>query len=132
MYERTDGNPFLCVELFRACSSGAGAAPEGAVDRLGARDGRRCDRGSRRASGSGARGTLDWAAFLPEPFTFDDLQAVAGAELEGASEEVADAGFLLAGQMVVGAFRIRSSVTRCMDDFQRRSACAGMGLWRTR
>ncbi len=94
LHERTGGNPFLCVELLRAIS---GTQAPGAVDRLvpATVADAIADRADRLASG--ARETLDWAAFLPEPFTFDDLQAVAGAELEGPSEELADAGFLVGG-----------------------------------
>ena len=94
LYERTDGNPFLCVELLRVLS---GTTAQGAVDRLvpATVADAIADRSDRLASG--ARETLDWAAFLPEPFTFDDLQVVAEAGLEGALEELADAGFLVGG-----------------------------------
>ena len=41
-----------------------------------------------------ARAALEWAAVLPERFTFEDLDAVGGLGVGSAIEELADAGFL--------------------------------------
>ena len=63
-------------------------------DRAGDRP--RGDHGARGRSGRGrARRASDWAAVLPQPFTFAELEAVAGASAAGAPEELADAGFLI-------------------------------------
>jgi DNA-binding CsgD family transcriptional regulator len=99
LFERTDGNPFLCVELLRSLAPGAvarraaGGAPA-AVDALvpttvtdAIED--RADRLS-----VTARAALDWAAFLPEPFEFEELDAVGGTGVGDASVELADAAFL--------------------------------------
>ncbi len=101
LYERTDGNPFLCVELLRSGSwidvdvrpsaarapgeDGDGLVPGTVRDAIE-------DRADRLPPT--ARAALAWAACLPEPFTFEELEAVGGIEFGGAPEELADAGFL--------------------------------------
>lgn len=104
LYERTGGNPFLCVELLRALSlAGAGVDPVPAnppctVDALvppTVRDAieERADR-----LAPTARAALEWAAILPEPFGYDELEAVAGVGAGNAPEELADAGFLVSDE----------------------------------
>jgi DNA-binding CsgD family transcriptional regulator len=91
LLERTDGNPFLCVELLHAFSGAGGRAevdglvPETVADSIE-------DRADRLSVT--ARAALDWAAFLPEPFGFVELEAVGGPGVGDAPEELADAGFL--------------------------------------
>jgi DNA-binding CsgD family transcriptional regulator len=102
LYERTDGNPFLCLELLRALSSAradvpddtsSGSSPIEAVVPASVRDAieERVDR-----LAESARGALEWAAILPEPFTFEELEAIGGPGAGNAPEELADAGFLVA------------------------------------
>ena len=104
LYQRTDGNPFLCVELVRALSRADADAQAGRVRARGALDSLvpatvadaiedRADRLS-----ATALGALRWAAFLPEPFSFEELDAVGGAGVGDASAELADAGFLVTDQ----------------------------------
>jgi DNA-binding CsgD family transcriptional regulator/tetratricopeptide (TPR) repeat protein len=97
LFERTRGNPLLCQELLRAlptptASPGpemplalAELVPEGVTNAV--RD--RAERLSPEL-----RSALEWAAVLPGPFTFEELQAVAGPEAGTAPEALADAGFL--------------------------------------
>jgi DNA-binding CsgD family transcriptional regulator len=101
LQERTGGNPFLCVELLRAVSPGdAGTdAGETAVRRdadrlvpLSVYDA--IEERAERLSVT-ARRALDWAAVLPKPFNFEELEAVAGLETGSAPEELAEAGFLV-------------------------------------
>jgi DNA-binding CsgD family transcriptional regulator len=101
LYERTGGNPFLCVELLRAFSvGGAGVRPTEAVSpgELAAlvpatiRDAI-AERASRLASA--ARTALGWAAVLPEPFTYEELEVVGGRGAGNAPEELAEAGFVV-------------------------------------
>ncbi len=116
LYTRTGGNPFLCVELLRALSStGAagrlsGAGAPGAVEALVPATVRDAieDRADRLSPT--ARAALDWAAVLPEPFVFEELEAVAGAGSGNAPEELADAGFLLGGED--GRWRFLHSIIR--------------------
>ena len=42
----------------------------------------------------GLRSALEWAAVLPVPFTFVELEAVGGPEAGGAVEALAEAGFV--------------------------------------
>ena len=101
LYARTDGNPFLCVELLRApWWSGPDARPlaghlPGESQALvpGIVTDAIEDRADRLPPT--ARAALSWATFLPEPFTFEELQAVGGFEFGGTPEELADAGFLV-------------------------------------
>lgn len=101
LYTRTDGNPFLCVELLRARSWAdlrmrpPDAHLPGESDALvpGTVTDAIEDRADRLPPT--ARAALAWAAFLPAPFTFAELQAVGGFEFGGAPEELADAGFLV-------------------------------------
>jgi DNA-binding CsgD family transcriptional regulator len=98
---RTGGNPFLCVELLRTVLR-HGRIDNGLTDGLRASiDGvvpatvsealeERLDRLS-----PVTRAALDWAAVLWERFTFDELEAVAGAGAGIAPEDLADAGFLV-------------------------------------
>ena len=99
LYARTRGNPFLCEELLRAVGE---VAARDALNGDGVREIDRLVPRSvsqaieERASGlpRGAREALDWAAVLPEPFTFEELQAVGGHELGDAPESLAAASFL--------------------------------------
>jgi DNA-binding CsgD family transcriptional regulator len=98
LVERTGGNPFLCAELVRtrwwaeatAVRDGSSAVVMGTLVPGTVRDAidERAD-----LLAATARAVLDWAAILPEQFTFEELEAVAGAE--SAPEELADAGFLV-------------------------------------
>ena len=100
VYERTGGNPFLSIELLQAASRTgiATSRPGGdahAIDRTvpaGVSEAI-----TERTAGLDAdvRAALDWAAVLPQPFTFTELEAVAGASAAGAPEELAEAGFLI-------------------------------------
>ena len=101
LYERTDGNAFLCVELLRSVaredidrqqSNGEGPAAVEALVPATVRDAIE-DRADRLSVT--ARAALDWAAFLPEPFGFEELEAVGGAGMGGSPEELGDAGFLV-------------------------------------
>jgi DNA-binding CsgD family transcriptional regulator/tetratricopeptide (TPR) repeat protein len=101
VYERTGGNPFLCVELLRAmlpCGGSESAsdrrvsAPIEAVVPASVTDA--IEERTARLSPM-AQSALDWAAVMPEQFDFEELDAVAGAELAVALEELADAGFLI-------------------------------------
>ena len=101
LHERTGGNAFLCVELMRALSSSDTAAPS---DLIGARDvvaalvpvnvrdaiDERIDR-----LAPTIRAALEWASILPEPLTFEELEAVGGPSAGRAPEELAEAGFLV-------------------------------------
>ena len=99
LYARTGGNPFLCEELLRAVRdvaapgslSGGGV---GEIDRLvpGSVSEAIEERVSRLPAS--ARDALGWAAVLPEPFTFEELEAVGGEALGSAPEALAAAGFL--------------------------------------
>lgn len=44
------------------------------------------------------REALEWVTVLPVPFTFEELEAVAGVGDGGAPELLADAGFVVAGE----------------------------------
>ena len=100
VYERTDGNPFLCIELLRSVSRAvvvggrSGDAPR-TID--GTVPASVSEAITERTAGLDAdvRAALDWAAVLPQPFTFAELAAVVGASAAGAPEELADAGFLI-------------------------------------
>ncbi len=99
LYARTGGNPFLCEELLRTLSDVA-AAPRSSsvaadgIDRLvpGSVSEAIVERTLRLPAT--AREALEWAAVLPEPFTFEELQAVGGEELGSAPESLAAASFL--------------------------------------
>ena len=101
VYERTGGNPFLSIELLQAISragiatSGSGDAAQGSID--GTVPTSVNEAIAERAADLTAdvRAALDWAAVLPQPFTFAELETVAGASAAGAPEELADAGFLV-------------------------------------
>jgi len=95
LHARTGGNPFLCEELLRTL---ADANPEreamGKIDRLvpGSVSEAIDERISRLPSD--AQHALAWAAVLPEPFTFEELQAVGGEQSGDAPETLAAASFL--------------------------------------
>ena len=101
LFERTDGNPFLCVELLRTPdwlqatgrssprpARGARDEPVPATVRDAIDD--RID-----SLSPLAKAALEWTACLPEPFTFDELGAIAGLAFAFTPEELADAGFLV-------------------------------------
>ena len=128
LYERTDGNPFLCVELLRTLFGADGSDQAVAVDgrwdvdalvpatvRDAIED--RADRLS-----VTARAALDWAAFLPEPFSFEELEAVGGAGVGDATEALADAGFLVSDEDRLWSFAhsiIRDAVYRRLPEGER-------------
>jgi len=113
LYARTGGNPFLCEELLRAVGDVAGSAAGddlGAIDRLvpaSVTDAikERCAR-----LPATAREALVWAAVLPEPFTFDELEAVGGEELGDATEPLAAASFLTRDEL--GGWSFVHSIVR--------------------
>jgi DNA-binding CsgD family transcriptional regulator len=99
LFERTRGNPFLCVELLRAASgairqeaSGDGVASVEAIVPASVRDSIE-DRALRLSAP--ARAALLWGAVLPEPFGFDELVAVAGEGAIAALDELEEAGFFV-------------------------------------
>ena len=101
LYARTGGNPFLCEELLQALEDVTDPADYsgdalGELDRLVPRS--VTDAIEERVSRlpASAREALDWAAVLPEPFTFGELQAVAGEESASTPESLAAASFLAA------------------------------------
>jgi DNA-binding CsgD family transcriptional regulator len=94
LYQRTDGNPFLCVELLHALSGTTGRAEADGLVPATIADAIE-DRADRLSVT--ARAALDWAACLPEPFGFEELEAVGGPGVGDAPEELADAGFLVHG-----------------------------------
>ena len=102
VYERTRGNPFFCVELLRAARRDVGGQTDadGGVSRAIAAVVPRTvsDAIEERAASlsPSARAALEWAAVLPERFTFEQLEAVGGEELGVAPEELAEAGILVA------------------------------------
>jgi len=90
VYQRTGGNPLLCVELLMAVPPAAGTSldalvPAGVIAAIEERSLRLSDE---------ARTTLEWATILPEPFSEAELERVAGADAGIAPEELRDAGFL--------------------------------------
>jgi DNA-binding NarL/FixJ family response regulator/tetratricopeptide (TPR) repeat protein len=100
LYGRTGGNPFLCEELLRTVRNDV-AVPQDPnsngisdIDRIVPRS--VTDAIEERVSRlpATARKALEWAAVLPEPFTFGELQAVGGQELGRAPESLAAASFL--------------------------------------
>ena len=98
VYERTGGNPFLSVELLHGVVRADGSAWRLADEKLiGTVPATVREAIEQRAAdlSAGERGALEWAAVLPQPFTFAELAAVAGASAAGAPEELADAGFLV-------------------------------------
>jgi DNA-binding CsgD family transcriptional regulator len=116
LYERTDGNAFLCVELLRAVvrddtdrqrSNGDEPAAVDALVPATVRDAIE-DRADRLSVT--ARAALDWAALLPEPFGFEELEAVAGPGAGSSPEELSDAGFLVSDG--VGRWRFVHSIIR--------------------
>jgi DNA-binding CsgD family transcriptional regulator len=99
IYQRTAGNPFLSLELLRALSPSVmkndrdGETTESIERVVPATVQAAIEERADRLSLS-ARAALEWAAVLPERFTFEDLDAVGGLGVGSASEELADAGFL--------------------------------------
>jgi DNA-binding CsgD family transcriptional regulator/tetratricopeptide (TPR) repeat protein len=116
LYARTGGNVFLCLELLRALSSAetdvlvASDAENGAIARLvPASVSDAIEERVERLAPS-ARAALEWAAVLPEPFTFGELVTVAGHVAGSAPEVLADAGFLIRGED--GCWRFLHSLIR--------------------
>jgi DNA-binding CsgD family transcriptional regulator len=99
VYERTDGNAFLCLEVLRALTSSGAAEREqsASVELLVPASVRSAIEDRADALSPAASVTLEWAALLPEPFGIDELMAVSGAELESGPEELVDGGFLIGG-----------------------------------
>lgn len=95
LYARTGGNPFLCEELLRALPDAP--VDENADVEIGQLvPASVSDSITERVAQlpTDARDALRWAAVLPEPFTFEELEAVAGAELRDALEPLAAASLL--------------------------------------
>ena len=126
--DRTGGNAFLCVELLRAIAhreDGSGEEHPGqrvAVGRVvpasvrGAIE-ERADR-----MPGPARAALDWAAILPEPFTFEELEAVGGKSVGSAPEQLADAGFLMGdgeGRWTFAHSIVRDALYRRLPEAER-------------
>jgi DNA-binding CsgD family transcriptional regulator/tetratricopeptide (TPR) repeat protein len=116
VHERTGGNPFLCVELLRAMSTSPPPRPSSADDGQNAVSAL-VPVSVRDSIGERAthlphmtRAALDWTAVLPTPFTFEELEAVAGAEAATAPEALADAGFL--ARELDGRWRFTHSIVR--------------------
>ena len=127
LFERTDGNPFLCVELLRSLSPGDGVGgrtedtPAGVQALVPATVADAIEDRADRLSVT-ARAALDWAAFLPEPFGFEELDAVGGTGVGDASVELADAGFLIGdegGRWSFGHSLIRDAVYRRLPEGER-------------
>ena len=99
IYQRTAGNPFLSLELLRALSPSVmkndrdGETTESIERVVPATVQAAIEERADRLSLS-ARAALEWAAVLPERFTFEDLDAVGGLGVGSLIEELADAGFL--------------------------------------
>ena len=100
LYARTGGNPFLCEELLRGLGEVAPDPGDACGNRIGEMD-RLVPRSVSEAIEERvsrlppiARDAVQWAAVLPEPFTFVELQAVGGNELGSAPEPLAAASFL--------------------------------------
>lgn len=96
LFERAGGNPFLCEELLRALPAGEverGDVPAALAESVpaGVR-GAVSERAERLAPAM--RSALEWAAVLPVPFSFEDLEAVGGPGAGVALEPLAQAGFL--------------------------------------
>jgi DNA-binding CsgD family transcriptional regulator len=101
VFERTRGNPFLCVALLEAlpeaqvADADAGDSVSDLVaDLVPAPVNDAIEDRALRLTAAG-RIALEWAAILPEPFSFDELDAVGGAAVGSAPEELADAGFVV-------------------------------------
>jgi DNA-binding CsgD family transcriptional regulator len=114
LQRRTGGNTFLSVELLRALArvdGGPGAHHAGLRGTMDAlvpgtvQDAieRRMDR-----LAPVARSALEWAANLPAPFTFEELERVGGAQAANMPEDLAAAGFLVADDE--GRWRFRHSI----------------------
>jgi DNA-binding CsgD family transcriptional regulator/DNA-binding transcriptional ArsR family regulator len=104
VYERAGGNPFLSVQLLRAGARSetvAAVLPATVTDAID-------DRAARLSAA--ARSALAWAAVLPEPFTFGELEAVGGATSGGVLEELEEAGLLVSSE--VGGWRFVHSIIR--------------------
>jgi predicted ATPase len=93
------GNPFLCEELLRLLRDVAAPGVSrddgvGEIDRLVPAS--VSDAIEERVSRlpATAQEALGWAAVLPEPFTFEELEAVGGEDLGDAPESLAGASFL--------------------------------------
>jgi len=99
VFERTGGNPFLCVELLKAvgvtgAADGGGRASQLAASLVPAAVDDAIEERALRLSPA-AQTALDWAAIFPEPLSFGELEAVGGAAVGSAPEELGDAGFLI-------------------------------------
>jgi DNA-binding CsgD family transcriptional regulator len=124
LYQRTDGIPFLCVELIRSLADARNErarTPAGVDALVPATVADAIEDRVERLS-SPARAALDWALFLPVPFSLQELESVAGSGTGDASEELADAGFLVGdeggGWSFVHAI-IRDAVYRRLPEGER-------------
>ncbi len=127
LFERAGGNPFLCEELLRSLGDAAGPGELssegiGEIDRLvpgSVSDG--IEERMSRLPASG-REALRWAAVLPEPFTFDELEAVGGEQLGSTPELLAAASFLTGdggGRWSFVHAIVRDSVYRRLPERER-------------
>ena len=123
LFERTDGIPLLCEELLRALPADelgpagvqrlAELVPVGVSEAVS-------ERVERLAPG--LRSALEWAAVLPVPFTFEELEAVGGPEAGGALEWLTEAGFLTSdgdGRWSFVHSILRDAVYRGLPERQR-------------
>jgi DNA-binding NarL/FixJ family response regulator len=109
LYDRTGGNPFLCEELLRSLepnrdeglAAAAGLVPAAVSEAVQERASRLTPVLLR---------ALEWAAVLPEPFAYTELEAVAGADAGSAPELLAEAGFL--SKDPEGGWRFLHSILR--------------------
>jgi len=97
LFERTGGNPFLCLELLRSVAAiGDGGRASAAISELVPASVQHAIEERAGALPENARAALSWAAVLPKPFSFEELEAVAGRGAGTVPEELADTGFLVA------------------------------------
>jgi DNA-binding CsgD family transcriptional regulator len=124
LYQRTDGIPFLCVELIRALADGQNErvrTPAGVDALVPATVADAIEDRAERLSPP-ARAALDWTLFMPEPFGLRELDAVGGSGMGDASEELADAGFLVRDDDVGWSFVhaiIRDALYRQLPEGER-------------
>lgn len=125
LLERAGGNPLLCEQLLQGLPvvglepGGeilpvlAELVPQGVIDAVA----ERVDRLS-----PVLREALGWAAVLPIPFTFLDLELVGGPEAAGSPEALAEAGFLISDRRSGWSFVhsvVRDAVYHALPEAER-------------
>ncbi len=127
LYARTGGNPFLCEELLRAVGEGAALSVSsgdgiGEIDRLVPDSvSEAIDERISRLPAS-EQEALHWAAVLPEPFTFEELQAVGKKEFGSAPELLGAASFVISdgeGRWSFVHAIVRDAVYRRLPEHER-------------